>query len=123
MPSKVFTSLFDVQVQATLLYGAEIWGLEKRLKAEGTHTFVCKKFLGVGPRTPNHMVYGDLGRFPLPVHSSIRTIKYWLKLCHMKGDRLPKQAFLMLLSSCITSERNWAENISFFSAGIRLCMA
>ena len=111
MQSKVFTNLFDAQVQATLLYGAEVWGLEKHDKVEVTHTYVCKKFLGVGPRTPNHMVYGDLGRFPLSINTSMRAIKYWLKLCHMKGDRLPKQAWLMLLNSTIKSGRNWAESI------------
>ena len=111
MQTKVFTSLFDAQVQSSLLYGAEVWGLQRQQKVEGTHTFVCKKFLGVDPRTPNHMVYGDLGRFPLSVNSSVRVIKYWMRLSHMKIDRLPKQALIMLMSSCIKSGRNWAESV------------
>ena len=65
--------------------------------------------MGLDPRTPNHMVYGDLRRFPLTINSSVRTIKYCLKLCCMKLDRLPKQAFLMLLNSSIKPGRNWAD--------------
>ena len=109
--TKVFTSMFDAQVQATLLYGSEIWGLRKNPEVEGTHTFVCKKYLGLDLRTPNHMVYGDLGRFPLSINSSIRSIKYWLTLCKMEEDRLPKQAYRMLLISHIKGGRNWAENV------------
>ena len=111
MKTKVFTKLFDAQVQATLLYGAEIWGLGRQEKIERTHTFMCKRFMGIDTRSPNHMVYGDLGRFPLTINSGLRTIKYWLKLCHMTAERLPKQAFLMLQNSSIKSGRNWAESV------------
>ena len=67
--------------------------------------------MGLDLRTPNHMVYGDLGRYPLSINSSVRSIRYWLKLCCMREERLPKQAFLMLLNSCIKSGRNWAERV------------
>ena len=105
--TKVFTNLFDTQVLATLMYGSEIWGLQKCHKIERTHTFVCKKFMGLDTRTPNHMVYGDLGRFPTTINSSVRAIKYWLKLCKMGWERLPKQAYLMLLNTNINDSRNW----------------
>lgn len=68
--NKSFHSVFDAQVQTTLLYGAEEWGLRKQQKVEGTHTFVCMKFLGVDLRRPNHIVYGVLGLFPLLINSS-----------------------------------------------------
>lgn len=38
-----------------------------------------------------------------------RSMKYWLKVCHMNWDRLPKQAYGMLLNSRIVPDRNWAE--------------
>ena len=107
LKTKVFFRMIDAQVVPTLLYSAEIWGLERHKKIETVHLFASKKFLGLSVRTPNHMVYGDLGRFPLYVYSSIRVIKYWLKLSKMDYDRLPKQAYLMLHNSNIKGKLNW----------------
>ena len=72
----VFFRMLDSQVIPTLLYSAEVWGLERHKKVESAHTFACKKFLGLGTMTPNHMVYGDLGRFPLHIYSCSRAVKY-----------------------------------------------
>ena len=107
----VFTRLFDTQVQSTLLYGAEIWGLQRHCKIERAHTFACKRFLGLDSRSPNHMVYGDLGWFPRCINSSTRVIKYWLKLSKMGEDRLPKQTFELLKNCAISGDRNWAVSI------------
>ena len=111
MQTRVFTNLLDAQVQSSLLYASEIWGLYDSTKVERTHTFICKKYLGLGYRTPNHMVYGDLGRFPVSINSGIRAIRYWLKLNRMENNRLPKQAYEMLLRSHIAGNRNWASMI------------
>ena len=111
MKPAVFTRLFDSQVQSSLLYSSEIWGHAKYPEMEKVHTFGCKRFLGLDPRTPNHMVYGDLGRFPLYINGCVRAIKYWLKLSTMKSDRLPKQAYIMLCVCPIPENRNWAAAI------------
>ena len=98
-------------MQSSLLYSAEIWGLAKHSAIEKVHTFGCKRFLGLDPRTPNHMLYGDLGRFPLYINGCIRSIKYWLKIGGMETDRLPKQAYVMLSRCPIPEGRNWAKAI------------
>lgn len=54
---------FDSQGQPTQWYGSKTWGMKKSRGWENTHILVGKKGLGV--RTSNHMVYGDLGGFPL----------------------------------------------------------
>ena len=36
---------------------------------EKVHTFALKKLSNVSTRTPNDMAYGEVGRFPLYVHS------------------------------------------------------
>ena len=107
----VFTRLFDSQIQSSLLYSAEIWGHERNTEIEKVHTFGMKRFLGLDPRTPNHYIYGDLGRFPLYINACIRAIKYWLRLGTMGVDKLPKQAYLMLSHSPIPQNRNWARAI------------
>ena len=111
LKSKVFFRMIDTQVIPTLLYGAEVWGLEIPKKIETVHMFACKKFLGLDTRTPNHMVYGDLGRFPLYINSCIRVIRYWLKLSKMDSGRIPKQAYWMLLNSRTSVKSNWAKSV------------
>lgn len=56
----VLLKLFDAKILPVLLYGAELWGLDKAADyCEKTHLFALKKFLGVDQRTPNDLVYGD----------------------------------------------------------------
>ncbi|RUM94910.1 MAG: hypothetical protein DSZ28_00750, partial [Thiothrix sp.] len=104
----VFLKLFDAQVQSTLLYGSEIWGMKSQDKIEKVHIFACKKFMGLDIRTPNHMVHGDLGRYPLFVNGCVRAIKYWLRVTKMQSHRLPRQAYEMLKTSRVHENRNWA---------------
>ena len=81
--------MFDAQIQPIVLYGSEIWGLQRVDVIEEVHTLACKRFLNVPLKTPNKCVYGDLGRYPLFVNSCIRAVKYWFKLLHMNENRLP----------------------------------
>ena len=90
--------MFDVQIQPIVLYGSEVWGLQCIDVIEKVHTFACKRFLNVPLMTPNKMVCGDLGRYPLFVNSCIRAVRYWFKLLQMKENRLPKQAYHMQIN-------------------------
>jgi len=114
MSTDVFFKLFDAQVQPTILYTSEIWGLRNTDGIEKTHVFACKRFLGLDIRTPNHLVHGELGRYPLSINSSIRVIKYWLKLSKMPCTRIPKQAYIMLLNSRIPDLINWSGLVKDF---------
>ena len=71
----------------------------------------CKRFLGVPVRTPNKMVYGVLGRFPLSINSYISCIKYWFRLLEMGNDRLPKTAYEMLLCLDRKGKDCWVSRI------------
>ena len=44
---------------------SEIWGTVRLDGIEKVHLMACKRFLGVPLRTPNKVVYGELGRYPL----------------------------------------------------------
>lgn len=71
----------------------------------------CNRFLGVPMCTPNNMVYGDLGRYPLYVNSSTNTIRYWFKLLEMDQSRLPHKAYHMLLELDGKGKRCWVSNV------------
>ena len=76
----MFFKLFDAQIVPTLLYGAEIWGYRKYEQIERVHLFACKHFLHVRNKTPNDVIYGELGRYPLFISATVRFIKFWLRL-------------------------------------------
>ena len=57
--------IFDAQVQPVLC-GAEIWGLESSCSViDNVHLFGLKRYVGVDRITPNDLVYGEVGRFPV----------------------------------------------------------
>ena len=62
---RVFFKIFDLKSQSVLFYSSEILGLHIIHSIERVHFMACKRYLGVPSRTPNKMVYGDLGRYPL----------------------------------------------------------
>ena len=106
----IFFKLFDSQVLPTLLYAGEVWGLTPFDRAEAVHTFACKKLLGVRKQTPNFLVYGELGRFPIWIESKIRAVKYWLKIMKMEDTRIPKLAFYR---ECNENKptHNWSKDV------------
>ena len=55
-------------------YACEIWGLQRADYRKGT-SMVCKNLLRVKRSTQNLTVYGELGRYPLPINSQI-LVKY-----------------------------------------------
>ena len=41
---------------------------------------MCKYILGVGKKTSNIAMYGELGRYPLYIDMVLAMVKYWLRL-------------------------------------------
>jgi len=72
--------LFDSMVKPILLFSCEVWGYENISVLEKVHLKFCKYMLGLNRSTPNIMVYGETGRFPLYLEISKRMVKYWCKL-------------------------------------------
>ena len=109
---EVYMKLFDAQVQPILQYGAEIWGLDDAsIQCENVHILALKKFLYVKPRTPNDLVYKELNRHPITINSTVRCIRYWIKLLSMDDRRIPRKAYLMLRGLEEKGKRNWATKI------------
>ena len=68
-----------------------------------------KSFLNISLRTPNDMVYGDTGRFPLSVNAKLRCVKFWLKILEMDEYRLPHRVYKMMYMS--RNEKSWAAKV------------
>jgi hypothetical protein len=111
MQRDIFFKIYDAQVLPMLMYGAEIWGFQEYEVLEKAHLFACKRFLHVGLQTPNKMVLGDLGRYPLYITSAMRCVKYWLKLTRMPEERLPRKAYKMLKQMCDNGKKTWVYHL------------
>jgi hypothetical protein len=71
--------MFDSMIEPILLYGSEVWGYENLKVIEQIQLKFCKRILKVRNTTPNFMIYGELGRFPLEIRVKLRMIAFWSK--------------------------------------------
>ena len=67
--------------------------------------------LGVSSRSPNHMIYGELGKHHLSVLSSTRCVKYWLRLNKLSSNRYVKMTHNMLTSMADEGKEKWASAV------------
>ena len=115
----IFFQFFDAQIKPMLLYASEIWGLSKVETIESAHLFGIKRLLSVSDKTPNTMVYGESGRYPLYINSTISAVRYWLKLLNMPDTRIPKQCLLQMTRAL---DRNGHVFMPFWVQNIRDCL-
>ena len=59
-------------VKPILLYDCEIWGFRNNDVLEKVHLKFCKTILNLKTSTPNYMIYGELGRYPVEIDIKIR---------------------------------------------------
>ena len=90
--------LFDKIVKPILLYGCEVWGFSDNYVIEKIHLKFCKLILHLKQSTPNFMIYGELGRFPLYIDIKTRVISYWCKLLTGKASKLSAISYKLLHS-------------------------
>ena len=70
--------------------------------------YVYKRILGLSSQSPNHMVYGELGRHHLFVLPYTRCVKYWLRLNLLSSNGYVKMAYNMMKSMVEEGKGNWA---------------
>ena len=97
-----------------LTYGAEVWGLiADNSIIKKVHRFALKRFLNVSAKTPNALLYGETGRYPLCVITRLKCVRYWLKLLTMPNNRIPSIAYKMLLNMHCHNKNNWVSNVCY----------
>ena len=97
-----------------LSYGSEVWRLDAdHTPIERVHLFALKMFLNASLRTPNLMVYGETGRYPLFVNIYVKCIKFWLRILKMPPCCLPFKAYKMLLHLHEQNKTTWASSVCY----------
>ena len=80
LPLDIRIELFDKMITPILLYGCEIWCPSMVNLASKLQLQYYKITLKVNRSTPNCMVYGDLGQYPLELQAKRRMLNYWFNL-------------------------------------------
>ena len=80
LPVDIMLDLFDKTVLPVLLYGCEVWGNEKNIVLDTVYLKFCKYLLSLKTSTPNCMVYGELGTYPVSITIKVRLVSYWLNI-------------------------------------------
>jgi hypothetical protein len=99
--------LFDSLVELIILYGSEVLGFWKSTNHGKIHLKFCKRILNLRLTTPNYMVYGELGRYPLDIRVKLRMVSFWTKLVQSE-NKLSSNLYRLMLQihdfkSCVMS--------------------
>jgi hypothetical protein len=65
---------------------------------EKPHVKFCKLLLNLKTSTPNCMLYGELGRYPLNITVKLKMLSFWSKLIDGKQSKLSS---LIYIDYCI----------------------
>ena len=84
LPLDIFFNLFDTMVLPILLYNCEVWGYEDFEILEIFYRAFLKNTLKLNKQTPNCMVYGESGRYPLHITIKLRMVNFWTRI--VTGD-------------------------------------
>ena len=80
LPIDIQIELFNKLVKPILLYGCEVWGFGNLEIIERVQLKFLKYILNLKTSTPNYIVYGETGCYPIHVDIHTRMISYWAKL-------------------------------------------
>jgi exonuclease III len=113
LPLDIQVQLFDVMIMPILTYGSEVWGFQTVEEIEKTHLKYLKSILHLNKSTPNPMVYGELGCFPLRVYVNTRIIGFWGRLLTGLENKLSFIMYkaMLKLNSEDSGNFKWIENV------------
>jgi hypothetical protein len=80
LPVDIQIDLFDKMIAPILVYGCEIWGFGSCELAIKLQLRFYKIVFRLKKSTPNIMVFGELGKYPLDVNIKCKMLCYWFKL-------------------------------------------
>ena len=97
LPPDIQIDLFDKMVLPILFYGSEVWGYTNIEPLEIFYRKFLRRVLGVHKTTPNCMVYGETGRYPVARLIYSRMIGFWVKVSEGKASKLSSVIYKLIL--------------------------
>lgn len=96
LPIDLQLQMFDTMVAPILLYGCEVWGYSNNNTVESLFLQFYKIILNVKKSTPNCIIYGELGRYPIDVFIKSRMIGLWKRFMCSKQDKISSILYKLL---------------------------
>jgi hypothetical protein len=91
---KAAESMWWAMVVPVLNYGTEIWGSGKCVEIERVQLETGRRILGVGKKTADDVVRGELGWWTMKAQRNMKKLLYWARLVRMDDSRLAKQIYI-----------------------------
>ena len=112
---------FDKIVKPILLYGCEIWVFGNIDIIERVHLKFCKLILNLKKSTPNSMIYGELGIYPMSVYIELRMINFWSKMVNGNDSKIANifYKYMFLKNSQNQYKSDWLKWVSKISVFIK----
>ena len=113
IPLDCQVELFQTCIEPILLYGCEIWGIEKYDILESFRLKCLKIMFKVRTSTPAYMMYGELGLLPLKYYVQKRMLAYWGKLVTSNQDKIARTLYEIMLNDALNSSMSyvWSKTI------------
>lgn len=105
---KARITLFKSFLSSTLLYGAEVWGLQQGEEIENSQCKFIKALYFLPRSTPNYVIRKEFGTTNLLSNILRRAVNWFLKVREMDNYRLPRICLeKQLRSLSLDSKFNW----------------
>ena len=88
LPPDIHIDLFEKMIAPIFLYGSEVWGYGSVEPLEIFYRAFIKRVLGLNKNTPNCIVYGEAGKYPVIHRVHMRMISFWIKISEGKPTKL-----------------------------------
>lgn len=103
--------LFDKMIKPILLYGCEVWGYSDITLIERVQLQFLKSIFNLKQSTPNIMIYGEFGVFPIEIDIKTRMINYWIKLIAPNSLKFSNLLYKFLFNMVSNKKSPWLEYI------------
>lgn len=118
LPIDMQIDIFNKTVKPILLYGSETWGFGNIEIIERVQLKFLKHILNLKKSTPNCIVYGETGTFPIAVDIKTRIISFWSKMIEKRQNNLAVMVYTHLRRKYDTSATEiqnkdfmWIDNV------------
>ena len=98
LPVDLQIELFEKTVKPILLYGCEIWGFGNINVIEQVQLRFFKYLFNLKTTTPNYIIYGEFGIFPIKIDIYTRMITFWGKLVETQNSKLSSLVYKIVFS-------------------------